>query len=87
MQSAEARSQKFAIEGAVLGSGAKSPGAGGYWGSGGKTPSRWRHGGVGAEPPALENFALKKKQLSFRAILIKNNAFKTWHRNWLCKPD
>ena len=37
-------------------------------------------GGLGAEPPTLEilHFA---KQLNFKAILIKNNAFKTWHRN------
>ena len=35
------------------------------------------------EPPALENFAFfLHKYLNFRAILIENNAFKTWHRNW-----
>ena len=66
----QARSQKFAMGGAVLGVwgrspqppeangglGAKPPAAGG-WGFGGKAPSRRRHGGLGAEPPALENFA------------------------------
>ena len=66
----QARSQKFAMGGAVLGVwgrspqppeangglGASPPAAGG-WGFGGKAPSRRRHGGVGAEPPALENFA------------------------------
>ena len=66
----QARSQKFAMGGAVLGVwgrspqppeangglGAKPPAAGG-WGFGGKAPSRRRHGGVGAEPPALKNFA------------------------------
>ena len=45
--SIQARSQKFAMGGAVLG----------VWGFGGKAPSRRRHGGLGAEPPALENFA------------------------------
>ena len=62
----QARSQKFAMGGAVLGVwgrspqppeangglGAKPPAAGG-WGFGGKAPSRRRHGGV----LALENFA------------------------------
>ena len=66
----QARSQKFAMGGAVWGVwgrspqppdaseglGAKPPAAGG-WGFGGKAPSRRRHGGLGAEPPALENFA------------------------------
>ena len=66
----QARSQKLAMGGAVLGVwgrspqppeangglGAKPPAAGG-WGFGGKAPSHRRHGGVGAEPPALENFA------------------------------
>ena len=66
----QARSQKFAMGGAVWGVwgrspqppeangglGAKPPAAGG-WGFGGKAPSRRKHGGLGAEPPALENFA------------------------------
>ena len=70
MVNSQARSQKFAMGGAVWGVwgrspqspeangglGAKPPAAGG-WGSGGKAPSRRRHGGLGTEPPALENFA------------------------------
>ena len=74
----QARSQKFAMGGAVLGVwgrspqppeangglGASSPAAGG-WGFGGKAPSRRRHGGLGAEPPALENFAFFCKNNSF----------------------
>ena len=52
----------------------------GVWGSGGNAPSRRRNWGLEAEPPALEilHFFAKK---NFGAILIKNNAFKTWHRN------
>ena len=53
--------------------------------------SQW--GGLGAKPPAAEgtgvigNFARNfcvflQNELNFRAILIKNNAFKTWRRNW-----
>ena len=42
-----------------------------------------RQGGVGVEPPALANFAFfLQNELNFRAILVKNNAFKTWRRNW-----
>ena len=66
----QARSQKFAMGGAIWGVwgrspqplkangglGAEPPAARG-WGFGGKAPSRRRHGGLGAEPPALENFA------------------------------
>ena len=66
----QARSQKFAMGGAVWGVwgrspqppeangglGAKPPAAGG-WGFGGKTPSRRRHGGLREEPPVLEKFA------------------------------
>ena len=44
----QARSQKSAIGGGLLGGlGAEPPAAGGQWGS----------GGFGAKPPALENFA------------------------------
>ena len=67
----QARSQKFAMGGAILeiwrrslqppeangGLEAKLPAAGG-WEFGGKASSR-RHGGQGAEPPALEKFALQ----------------------------
>ena len=44
--------------------------------------------GLGAKPPAAVAPSARKfciflqKSLNFRAILIKNNAFKTWHRNW-----
>ena len=33
------------------------------------------------EPPALKNFAFFCK---INIILVKNNAFKTWHGNWQC---
>ena len=66
----QARSQKFAMGGRV------------FWGSGGKAPSRRRHRGLGAEPPALANFAFFCKYNLILAILIKTNAFKTWHRNY-----
>ena len=47
--------------------------------SGGKAYSRWMSGG-GA--PTLKNFAFfLQKYPNFRANLINNNAFKTWHRN------
>ena len=66
----QARSQKFAMGGAVVGVwgrspqppeangglGAKPPAAGDL-GFEGKAPSRRRHGGLEAEPPALENLA------------------------------
>ena len=66
---------------AIGGLEAKPPAAGG-WGSEGKAYNHRRHGGLGAEPPTLENFAFSlQKLLNFKAILIKNNAFKTWHTN------
>ena len=71
----QARSQKFAM-GEL------------FWGFGGKAPSRRRRGGLEALPPALENFAFfLQKQLYFRDILIKNNVFETWLRNWQCKHN
>ena len=97
----QARSQKFAMGGAVWGVwgrspqppeangglGAKPPAAGG-WGFGGKAPSRRRHGGLGAEPPALENFAFFcKNNFILGLFWLKNNDFKTWLRNWQCKQD
>ena len=87
------RSQKFARGEGCFGSlGAETsktiggPGAkprtAGRWRSGGKAYSSRRHGSLGAEPPTLKNFAFFcKNNFNFRAILIKNNAFKTWHRN------
>ena len=57
--------------GAVWGVGGGPPVAGGQWGSGGETPSSQKF------------LIFLQKYLNFRAILIKNNAFKTWHKNWL----
>ena len=43
-------------------------------------PEAW---GLGAEPPALKTFAFFfQNELNFIAILIENNAFRTWHKNW-----
>ena len=33
-------------------------------------------------PPCRQFRIFLQKQLNFRAIFKKNNAFKTWHRNW-----
>ena len=63
-----------------MGSGG-DPSAARGWGFGSKAPTRRRYAGLGAESPALENFAFFCKNNNFRAIVIKNNAFKTWHRN------
>ena len=39
--------------------------------------------GVWGRSPPLENFAVfLQNELNFRAILIENNAFRSWHRNW-----
>ena len=53
----QARSQKFAMWGAVLG----------VW---------------GRSSLRLKIFHFLAKITYFRGILINNNAFKTWHRNW-----
>ena len=38
---------------------------------------------MGGGAPSARKFCIfLQKQLNFRAILIKNIAFKTWHRNW-----
>ena len=51
----QARSQKFAMGGAVFGGvGAEPPAAGGQWGSGGKAPSRRRLGVWGQSPQPPE---------------------------------
>ena len=69
-------SQKFAMGGGL------------FEGSGGKAPAAGGTGGVGAEPPALENFAFFcKNNFILGLFWLKNNAFKTWLRNWLCKHD
>ena len=65
----------------------RSPAAGG-WGFVDKAPSRRRHGGLGVEPPGLENFAFFcKNNLILGLFWLKNNASKTWLRNWQCKQD
>ena len=96
----QARSQKFAIGGAVLGVRGGDPGRRkpmGIWGrspqpaeaqgSGGKPFSRRRHGSLGADGRGLgaRKFCIfLQKYLDFSTILIKDNAFKSWHRNWQC---
>ena len=76
-------------------------GGGLFWGSGGGTPNRrrptgvWRRspqppeaGGLGALPPALKNFSFFwKNNFILGLFWLKNNAFKTWLRNWQCKHD
>ena len=58
--------------------GAKSPAAGGL----GTKLSAARGTGVWGRSPQRSKFCIfLQKLLNFRAILIKNNAFKTWHRN------
>ena len=39
-------------------------------------------GSWGGAPSARKVCIFLQNELNFRAILIKNNAFKTWHRNW-----
>ena len=65
----QVRSQKFAMGGYFRGLGVKPPAAGGTgdWGR------RFR---------ARKLCIFLQNQLNFRAIVIKNNAFKTWHKNW-----
>ena len=66
----QARSQKFAM--GVL-----------FWGSGGGAPNRRRPVGLWGRRLMLSKILhLFEKLLNFRAILTKNNAFKTCHRNW-----
>ena len=55
----QARSQKFAKSGAIL----------------------------GAEPPALENFAFFCKNNFYFRTILKNNAFKTWHKRLAAQHD
>ena len=79
----QTRSQKFAMgEGCFRGLRAGPPVAGGQWWLGGEAPScqRWGYGGGSSSARKLCIFL--HKYLNFRAILIENNAFKTWHRNW-----
>ena len=76
----QARSQKFAMGGAVFGGlGADPPAAEGQWGSGGEAPSRRRlggwgqspqppetNGGLGAKPPAAGGWGFGGKAPSRR---------------------
>ena len=40
-------------------------------------------GGFGSGTPSAKKFcSFLQVELKFRTILIKNNAFKTWHKNW-----
>ena len=65
------------------GLGAKPPAAGGFQDSLELAYSfRRRHGVWGRSPQRSKIFHFLQKELNFRATLIKNNAFKTWHRNW-----
>ena len=68
------------------GLGSEPPAAGG-WGFGGKAPSRRSHGSLGWSPQRSKILHFFAKITSFRAILIKKNALKTWLRNWQCKHD
>ena len=99
LRAIQAHSQKFAMGGGCLGVlGAEPPAAGGQWGSGGEASSFRRLGvwglspqppearSLGVEPPALENFAFFcKNNFILGLFWLKNNAFKTWFRNWQCK--
>ena len=66
-----------------------------FWESGVGPQSPEANGGLGAKPPAAgglasgsvasgaQNFCIfLQNELNFRAILIENNAFRTWHKNW-----
>ena len=45
-------------------------------------------GGLRAGPPVLKNFAFFcKNNFILGLFWLKNNAFKTWLRNWQCKDD
>ena len=79
----QARSQKFAMgEGCFGGLVAGPPVTGGQWGLGGEAPAArgWGCGGGAFSARKFCNFL--QNELNFRAILIVNNAFKTWHKNW-----
>ena len=92
----QARSQKFAMGGAVLGVL--------FWGSGcfGRSPQPPEaNGGVGAKPPAAGGTGVWGRSSQRSKILhffcknnfilglfwLNNNAFKTWLRNWQCKQN
>ena len=72
------------MEGANLGVWEQNPLLPEAGGLGAKLPAAGGTGVWGRSPPALKNFELFCKTNNFRVILIKNNAFKMWHRNWQC---
>ena len=52
----------------------------GVWG---RSPQSPEARGLGGGAPSVRKFCIfLQKQHTFRAILVKNNAFKTWHKNW-----
>ena len=63
-------------------------GGGCFGGLGAEASVAGGQGGSGGEAPSAREFCVfLQKSLNFRAILIKNNAFKMWLRNWQCKHD
>ena len=64
----QARSQKFPIRGAILG----------VWGPRPQPPKA--RGSEGGAPSAQKFCIFLQKLPNFKTILIKNNAFKTWHK-------
>ena len=97
----QARSQKFAMGGLFWGSGGGAPSRRRPMGVWGRSPQPPEAGGLGAKPPAAGGTGVwgrspqRSKILHFfcknNFILglfwLKNNAFKTWLRNWQCKQD
>ena len=78
----QARSQKFAMGGLFGGSVGEAPSCRrlGVWE---QSPQPPEARGCGGGAPSARKFCIfLQNQLNFRAILIKNNAFKTWHRNY-----
>ena len=78
------RVARNSLWGAVLGVMGRGPQLPETNGVRGQSPQLLEAWGLGAEPPALKIFAFfLQNELNFRAtILIKNNAFRTWHKNW-----
>ena len=65
------------------GLGAEPPAARG-WGSRGKAPAAGGTEVWGQSPQRSIILHFFAKIIKFRAIVIKNNAVKTWYRNWQC---
>ena len=51
-------------------------------GLGGKAPAAGGLGSGGGASSAQNFCIFLQNELNFRAILIKNNPFRTWHKNW-----